>query len=704
MGTQGVNGAGDLSRAQLVAKLNEAVQKGDYQAVAKYNNAILAFDEKASEAGTRVEESKDQPLTEEQKTEKNEARQKELEEIATMKEKSKMASDAGRFATDTDVLREKQQQYDTKEEAQEHFELGNKFRDKRAAKKIAKAASQNIESMDSYDALEKIYTNKDEYKKAVEQAKADGTWDKDNPKFRLLDGKALEGAKHLQETAAKKVDDALKSYQLNAKIYENPESEEDKQAAFEIMKKAANEINQYYTASKMFDENGNIDTEAYQKAMLQYSGSDFKGNLDERKVLAEDADVKKRHTDNMLEAAGLDAEKDYTWAMRAGVVALGLGSGALAGLLGGGATATAVATAVANATATATATATANVNWTGMAGDEFNTSVTSSTTATSSVTDRATDTATATISKGRSILTGMAGSLLPSILAAIAVKDNGGKDAFNGAAVMDVLENPDQVKGRANKAIMNQLADMEITGDPIRDKEIKAAILTTAMSDKTGKKVNTRELSAAYAVAEYLKDNPELVNPKPTSTTSTSSTDTTGTTSTPTVTTPTVSTPIRDIERTEDVAKDFTVKHRSGLGPYQYAEALGVPEKYRMEFVRQFQEDNNMNRQGTKWNPNPVIQKEYTFKDGTKFNVDPDTAQKKINDYSIKGDNTWRGGKQTTSTGRAIAMQNGHWVYVDTKERVPNAELGKHPTYIDYCEKHPDEPGKQGVQPQPEAE
>lgn len=463
--------------------------------------ALLFPPKEENKGGTEVEHAEDQPLTEEQQAVKQDARQKELDEIAAMKEKSKNASDAGRFATDVDALIEQQKLYDTKEEAQERFELGDKFKDKRAAKKIAKAARQNVESMTGFKSLEKVYTNKEEYKAAVEKAKQDGTWDKDNPKYTLLDGKPLEGARHLQEAAAKKVEDALKSYRLNEEIYNNAKTPEDKQAAFEIMTQAATEISKNYLASQMFDKDGNINTEAYQKAMLQYAGSDFKGNIDERKVLAKDADVKKRHTDNMLEAAGLDAEKDYTWAMRAGVLAAGLGSGALVGLLGGGAVATAV------AAATSEAMAEVNISIP-TPGGEYNAYVSDYDT------DTVTNTATSKISDATKIGKGILSSAIPTILAAFSMKDNGGKDVFNGAAVMDVLENPDQVKGRQNKAIMNKLVDMEITGDPVRDKIIKAAILTEAMSDKTGKKVNTRELTAAFAAVDYLKDHPELITPE----------------------------------------------------------------------------------------------------------------------------------------------------------------------------------------------
>ena len=523
MGTQGVNGA-NLTRAQLIEQFDAARAKNDFAEINRLSKAILDFDAKNQKAGTEVEhDEKSQPLTEEQKAQKAQANQQQLEEIAQMKKSSKQAEDADQYALDTEILKEQQEQYNTKEKAQEEFGLSDKFKDRRAAKKIAKAARDNLASMEGYTKLEKIYTNKEEYEAAVKKAKEDGTWDKDNPKYTLLDGKALEGAKHIQELAKKKVDDALKSYKDYEATFNNPASEEDKDAAKKGMYDAAREISANYKASQMFDEKGNIDTEAYKNMMLQYAGADFKGNLDERKVLAKDADVKKRHTDNMLEAAGLDAEKDYTWAMKTGTAVLGLGAGALAGILGGGATATAVATAVANASASATA----NVNWTGMAGDEFNASVTSSTT----VTSTATATATKALSTGQKALTGLAGAILPTVIAALAVKDNGGKDAFSGASADEVLNNPELVKGRQNKAIMNQIMNTEITGNPGRDKDIKAAIITAAMSDKTGKKVNTRELSAAYAVVKHLKENPDLVTLK--------QAESTPPTTTPTTTTPT---------------------------------------------------------------------------------------------------------------------------------------------------------------------
>ncbi len=76
------------------------------------------------------------------------------------------------------------------------------------------------------------------------------------------------------------------------------------------------------------------------------------------------------------------------------------------------------------------------------------------------------------------------------------------EDAFNGANVEAVLEDINLVEGKDNKAIVNNIQDMTITGDAAIDKAIKASVLKAALGDKT-KKANTDELLAAY---ESLKD------------------------------------------------------------------------------------------------------------------------------------------------------------------------------------------------------
>lgn len=518
MGTQGVNGANQTQRAQLVAQMNAASAKGDIAEVNRLSAAILKFDEDAKKVSTEVEHSDAQPLTVEEQEAKAKANQAANDEIAAMKAQAQQVMDEytsksdAKYATDTDILRG-QDKYDTKEEASEVFGVK-----RMKARKIAKAARQNLEAMDRYDAVEKIFTNEDEYKAAVKKAKEDGTWDKDKPKYTLLDGKALDGAKNLYEKSKESVNEALKSFHKYKEIYENAATPADKNKAMYVMMKAAEYIQRDYNASQMFNEDGSVNTEAYQKTMLQYTGTDFKAGLDERKVLKDSAEVKNKTTKDMFEAAGLDVRKNYTGVMKAGAAALALGTGALTNVLGGGLIAQAVASATATATATATAsaTATATNHWTASNGEEFFDSAEASDFQSTTVTSTATKVAQAAdkISKGEMALRGLAGAVLPAVIAAITVKDRGEKDIFKGASVDEVLSQKSKVSGKANQAIMNKILDLKITGDPNRDKEIKAAILTTAIGERTGKSVNTRELLAAYEVADHISKHPELVEPE----------------------------------------------------------------------------------------------------------------------------------------------------------------------------------------------
>lgn len=642
MGTQGVNGASNLSRAQLVANLNAATTPEEKL---KAKAALFDFDEAAkAKGGAEVEHAEAKPLTDEEKKAKAEAKAQQNAEIAKMKEAA-TAKDAGEYASDTKILKEETEKLKTKEgAAAEGFEH---------ARKVSKAARRINGRLDSYEAVEKIYTNKDEYKAAVKQAKADGTWDKDNPKYTLLDGKALEGAKRMQEESSKKVDEALKNYNKFKEVYENPKTEADKMAAFKEMVNSAKQLSENYNTSKMFNEDGSINKDAYQKAMLQFSGTDMKANLDERKGLKESADVSKRKAKEMFEAAGLDVEKDYTWAMRGGALAVGVGTGALAGLLGGGLVATAV------ATATATATATVTNSWTASNGEEFFDQ------AESSDTQSAAASASDKLSGGQMALrTGLA-ALPAAILSAVLIKDKGGKDAFNGLSAEQVLKNAKQVKGKANQEIMQKIIDL-----PNLTTTQKAAIIHTAYGNDTGKKVNTEELVAAYSAAKYLDSHPELVTPQ--------KAEAPKPPEPPKPPKPPVEEP-PCIKKEDDIAKDVTVKHRSGMGPYQYAEALGIPAKYRSEFIAKFREDNNMDRAGTKFNKTPVIQKDYTFKDGTTVHVadEANEAQDKIDKYNLGKVDPFKG-KQHSVRGREVQIIKGQWVYCDTGKPVSQEDYDKY--------------------------
>lgn len=699
-----VNGAPQPQRpteAQLKARLAEAEKMGDQSKIDQAKKELQKFyDLKAKEnpnAGTEVERTKRQPGDEEAAKASAQANEKAVEEVAEMKKQAQEAAQLDRNLDSGEIIytkegreaiRSEAEKLDTKEEVEA---AGFKHK----TKKLAKAARHIGERAGNVDNVEKIFTNKEEYKKAVEEAKKDGTWDKKHPKYTLLDGKALEGAKKMAQDAKKNIEQDLATYNKFKAVYENAKNDVEKQNAFTEMVDAAKRINNYYDASQMFDENGEINKDAYQRTMIRYTGGDFKGNLDERKVLADDADVSKGKAKDMLKAGGLDVEKDYTWAMRGGALAFGLGTGGLIGLLGGGAVATAVATAVGATASTVVTNNNYTTDITGPNGEHYlDRQSTSTTVTTTGATDPVVDTATKTISKGQQALRGLYGAIPAALLSAILTKDNGGRDVFNGASVEQVLANAKLVRGKENQELVQKIID--IPNDKLTPRQ-KAAIIYATMGDATGKKVNTEELMSGYLIAKYLESKADEEPPAPVQQ---------PTVDPPTPPAPPVEPEPRAIERTDDIPerkidKDYNVRHRSGMGPYQYAEALGVPAKYRMEFVRQFQKDNNLNRTGKLYNKTPLLQMEYTFKDGTTFSPGTkEEAQEKIDKYNLgkvekPKDNKGKdiSGKQKSVQGRPIRFvqipgQKGYWIYTDTKERVPGAELKKHPTYIDYVNTH----------------
>jgi hypothetical protein len=85
----------------------------------------------------------------------------------------------------------------------------------------------------------------------------------------------------------------------------------------------------------------------------------------------------------------------------------------------------------------------------------------------------------------------------------------------------------------------------------------------------------------------------------------------------------------------ERSADGFMVQHKSGMYPYGMANLLGVPQNNAKEFVKMYQEDNKMGEDGKTYSKHPFIRNEYTFSDGTTFEIQdtPASLQEKINNY-----------------------------------------------------------------------
>ena len=116
-------------------------------------------------------------------------------------------------------------------------------------------------------------------------------------------------------------------------------------------------------------------------------------------------------------------------------------------------------------------------------------------------------------SNARSVggLRGLIGGIIPSLALAAVVKDNGGPDIFKGNTAEEIVAKAEKniesrIKGEANQNMMRGILRMENLSD-----EDKAFILKLAYGELTGKKVNDRELVAAYEIAKYCNEHPEIL-------------------------------------------------------------------------------------------------------------------------------------------------------------------------------------------------
>lgn len=107
-------------------------------------------------------------------------------------------------------------------------------------------------------------------------------------------------------------------------------------------------------------------------------------------------------------------------------------------------------------------------------------------------------------------LRGLMSGLPGAIALAAVVKDNGGKDIFKGLSAEAIIEKggkhiDTQIIGKRNQKIMKEILGMKnITDDD------KVFALQLAYGQLTGKKVNDREMAAAYEIANFLDKHPEI--------------------------------------------------------------------------------------------------------------------------------------------------------------------------------------------------
>lgn len=227
----------------------------------------------------------------------------------------------------------------------------------------------------------------------------------------------------------------------------------------------------------ILDENGNkiFSSDKYKLTMREFTGLDYKLNLDERKAGAEEFGVKKRHMKKAVKYGNFEYERDLTPLYKTGAVVGSLGLGALIG---------------------------------SSVGADFNSNV-------YGIHADGSKELLGHQSSNAGIVNPIKGALaaVPAAVAlGILVKDNGYADVFQGLSAEEIVkQGTSGIKGDANKKIVQGILDLEHLPD-----DLKAEAMKVAYGQATGKKVNERELIAAYELAKKADEQLAQLDIQPT--------------------------------------------------------------------------------------------------------------------------------------------------------------------------------------------
>lgn len=239
-----------------------------------------------------------------------------------------------------------------------------------------------------------------------------------------------------------------------------------------------------------FDENGNFSQDMYKDEVVNWTGADWRLNLDERRALAYEGQtdhLTKKAAKNMAKYGGFEIQKDYTNLKRAGVVA--------------GSLALAVGSAYLFPKVT-------NVDSESIVNILHQNGVTDFNV--SEIRDKI---------KRKSVnpTAALFAALPPAILAASLIKDKTDKDVFTETEAARIVKEENGTKRvmdeHGNREIVQAIKDLPNLND---DQKIMA--LMYAYGQGTGKKVNERELIAAYEAAKAADDyiaNHGQIDPNP---------------------------------------------------------------------------------------------------------------------------------------------------------------------------------------------
>jgi len=261
-------------------------------------------------------------------------------------------------------------------------------------------------------------------------------------------------------------------------------------------------------------EGGKVDVKKLQTGLAQFSGGDYNFNIDERDKLAKASGLKSGNIKSLAKKVGFGNESQLKGKFIAG--ATGFAATALAGLIGPHKK-----TATSSAHAESSVTAPDNVVVSEKTETEFykfmdssgnpvykEISATAKATATAKgLTANAVADAVASATSKIPVLGQLAAPVVAG-LSAFLLANPQSKDAFNGNSVDEVLRNLQTVSGNDNKKIVAKIQDMTITGDPVRDNAIKAAVIEASITGKA----NTEELLSAYQSLKDTKNAIEVID------------------------------------------------------------------------------------------------------------------------------------------------------------------------------------------------
>lgn len=284
------------------------------------------------------------------------------------------------------------------------------------------------------------------------------------------------GKKTMQnERTAAVVDDRM-VFIDKAKMEAAPKTNNQENVFIGEKKKSDKQIRKMITENpEDFYINGEFSSDQYKKRIGSYTGFDNKGNLDEIATMSADYGISKKATRQAMKYAGYEREKDLTLLYKTlaalGVLGASTGVGALLG----------------------------NKFASNVYGTHNNGS--------SELLDRIESTSNST---KVGALKGLLAGILPATIAAALVKDNGSADIFKGNTAEEIVAKGEKniesrIKGDKNQKMMKAILRMENLTD-----EDKAIILKLAYGELTGKKVNDRELAAAYEIAKFCNAHPEV--------------------------------------------------------------------------------------------------------------------------------------------------------------------------------------------------